>query len=69
MARGPKEQTVTLVTSTGKKQSFSLKHAERLLDMGKELNGGWSLDPQSQYIYDEENGIRIKPNKGNTARS
>lgn len=69
MARTPKEQTVTLVTPKGKKQSFDLKHAERLLDMGKDLNGGWSIDPQSPYIYDEENGIRIKPNKGNSAKA
>lgn len=63
MARGPKKQTITLVTSKGVKQDFDLKHAERLLDMGTALNGGWSVDPQSPYYYDEENGIRLKTDK------
>jgi hypothetical protein len=69
MARGPKEQAITLVTPKGEKRSFSIKHAERLLDMGSALNGGWTIDPESSYYYDEENGIRIKSGKGNTAKA
>ena len=69
MARGPKKQTVTLVTPGGEKRAFDLKHAERLLDMGSALNGGWSVDPQSPYYYDEENGIRLKADKRNSAKA
>lgn len=69
MARGPKKQTITLVTPNGEKRAFDLKHAERLLDMGPALNGGWSVDPQSPYHYDEENGIRLKADKRNSAKA
>lgn len=69
MAHPKREQTVTLVTSTGVKKAFELKHAERLLDMGPALNGGWSIDPQSSYYYDEENGIRLKTDKRNSAKA
>lgn len=69
MARGKKEQTVILVTPSGEKQEFGLQHAERLLDMGPNLNGGWKIDPTSNYYYDEENGIRLKANKGNSAKA
>lgn len=67
--RGAKEQTVVLVTPSGVKRSFGIKHAERLLDMGETLNGGWSVDPQSPYYYDEENGIRLKQDKRNSAKA
>lgn len=69
MARGKKEPTITLVNSKGRKQEFGLQHAERLLDLGSELNGGWEVDPASNYYYDEENGIRLKANKGNSAKA
>lgn len=69
MARKVKEQTVTLCTPKGKKQEFSISHAERLLDMGEELNGGWTIDVNSPYYYDEENGIRLKSNKANSAET
>ena len=69
MARGPKQKTVTLITPNGEKRSFGIKHAERLLDMGPALNGGWAIDPQSPYYYDEENGIRVKSDKGNSAKA
>ena len=58
-----------LVTPDGKKQAFNIKHAERLLDLGPALNGGWVIDPNSNYYYDEENGIRVKADKGNTAKA
>jgi hypothetical protein len=69
MARGKKEKTIILVTPSGEKQEFGLQHAERLLDMGSALNGGWKVDPASNYYYDEENGIRLKANKGNSAKA
>lgn len=69
MARGPKKQTVTLVTPKGVKQEFDIQHAERLLDMGPALNGGWDVDPESKYYYDEENGLRLKADKGNSGKA
>ena len=69
MARPKREQTITLVTPDGKKQTFNIQHAERLLDLGPALNGGWVIDPNSNYYYDEENGIRVKADKGNTAKA
>lgn len=69
MARPIKEKTITLVTPGGVKRKFGLAHAERLLDLGSALNGGWTVDPMSEYYYDEENGIRLKSNKGNTAKA
>lgn len=50
-------------------QEFGVAHAERLLDMGTALNGGWTLPADSAYIYDEENGLRLKSNKANTAET
>lgn len=67
--RKAKEQKVVLVTKAGFKRSYSLQHAERILDMGEALNGGWSVDPESPYYYDEENGIRLKSDKGNSAKA
>ena len=69
MARPKKPQTVTLVTPDGRKQAFGIQHAERLLDLGPVLNGGWTIDPNSSYTYDEENGIRVKSDKGDTAKA
>ena len=69
MARGKKQKTVTLVTPSGVKQQFGIQHAERLLDLGSALNGGWAIDPDSEYEYDEENGIRLKANTGNAAKA
>lgn len=69
MARSKKQPTITLVTKSGIKQTFNLQHAERLLDLGPALNGGWSVDPESKYYYDEENGIRLKSDKGNSAKA
>jgi len=69
MARPKRQKTVTLVTPTGVKQQFGIQHAERLLDLGTALNGGWMIDPNSNYYYDEENGIRLKSDKGNSAEA
>ena len=49
-------------------QSFELQHAERLLDMGTALNGGWELPEDSDYYFDEENGLRLKSDKANPAK-
>jgi len=68
--RPKKAPTVKLVVEkSGMSQEFSVSHAERLLDMGEFLNGGWKLPKDSNYIYDEENGLRLKANKGNTAEA
>ena len=68
--RPKKAPTVTLVVEKyNVSQEFSISHAERLLDMGEVLNGGWTLPENSAYIYDEENGLRLKTNTGNTAEA
>lgn len=69
MARPKREQTILLVTPNGVKRPFGIQHAERLLDLGPELNGGWTIDPESDYYYNEENGVRLKPDKGNSAKA
>ena len=55
-----KQKTVTLVTPSGVKQQFGIQHAERLLGLGPSLNGGWTIDPNSDYYYDEENSEKPK---------
>lgn len=68
--RKKKEPTVKLVVPKyGKEQEFTVPHAERILDMGTYLNGGWELPKDSNYIYDEENGLRIKSDKANTPKA
>ena len=68
--RKKKEQTITLVVPKHNiKQEFGLQHAERLLDMGSAVNGGWVLPEDSNYIYDEENGLRVKSDKANSAKT
>lgn len=68
--RKKKEPTVKLVVPKyGKEQEFGISHAERILDMGTHLNGGWELPKDSNYIYDEENGLRIKSDKANTSKA
>lgn len=68
--RKKKEQTVALVVPKYNiKQEFGIQHAERLLDMGAKLNGGWELPSDSNYIYDEENGLRLKSDKANSGKA
>ena len=68
--RPKKIQKVKLVVPKyNKEQEFDIQHAERLLDMGTQLNGGWILPENSNYIYDEENGIRLKSDKANSAKA
>nr|DAL01089.1 MAG TPA: hypothetical protein [Caudoviricetes sp.] len=68
--RKKKEQTVKLVVPKYNiEQEFGISHAERLLDMGPLLNGGWELPVDSNYYYDEENGLRVKSDKANTAKT
>lgn len=68
--RKKKEQTVTLaVPKYNIKQEFGIEHAERLLDMGPQLNGGWELPGDSNYTYSEENGLRVKSDKANSAET
>lgn len=64
MARKAKESSVVLIVPKyGIEQEFSVQHAERLLDMGTNLNGGWELPENSKFYYDEENGLRVKTDK------
>lgn len=68
--RKKKEQTVTLVVPKYNiKKDFGIQHAERLLDMGTNINGGWELPEDSNYLYDEENGLRLKSDKANSAKT
>ena len=68
--RKKKEQTVTLIVPKYSiKQEFGIEHAERLLDMGPQLNGGWELPGDSNYTYSEENGLRVKSDKANSAKT
>lgn len=69
MRKIKKEKTVILCTPDGEKREFTLSHAERLLDMGDALNGGWKIVENSNYYYDEENGIRLKSDKANIAET
>lgn len=62
--RKKKEITVRLIVQKyGMSRDFDIEHAERLLDMGLELNGGWTLPEDSPYTYTEENGLRLKSDK------
>lgn len=68
--RKKKEQTITLVVPKYNiKKDFGIQHAERLLDMGININGGWELPEDSNYLYDEENGLRLKSDKANSAKT
>lgn len=68
--RKKKEQAVTLVVPKYNiKKDFGIQHAERLLDMGTNMNGGWELPEDSNYLYNEENGLRLKSDKANSAKA
>lgn len=68
--RKKKEQTIILVVPKYNiERAFSIQHAERLLDMGQDLNGGWELPEDSKYSYDEENGLRLKSDKANSEKA
>lgn len=58
-----------LVPEHGIEQEFEIRHAERLLQMGTRANGGWIIPTDSKYYYDTDNGIRIKPDKGDTEKT
>lgn len=65
-----KASTITLIVDKYSiKQEFSIKHAERLLDMGPDASGGWTLPKNSEFTYSKEDGLRRKPDKGNTAKT
>lgn len=50
-------------------QEFEVSHAERILDMGPALNGGWYVPEDSEYEYTEEYGLKLRTNKGNSAET
>lgn len=67
--RPKKQPTVTLsVPKYGIVKEFGVEHAERLLDMGPFLNGGWEL-ADGRYTYSEENGLRLKTDKRNNTET
>lgn len=47
---------------------FGIQHATRLLAMGEGASGGWRLPNDSKYVYDKENGIRLKPDTAVTGQ-
>ena len=62
-----KEQKIVLVVPRyNMRQSFGKAHAERLLALGLESNGGWMLPEDSEYEYVKGYGLRRKPNKADT---
>ncbi len=68
--RPKKSPTVTLVVpKLNMSREFGVAHAERLLDMGEFKNGGWQLPANSNYVYDEEYGLRLKTNKRDSAEA
>ena len=72
MAREPryKKPTVILEAPDGERREFEIQHAERLLDMGSNLNGGWKLTAEeSKYTYDEVYGLRVKTDKANPGKA
>ena len=50
-------------------QEFEITHAERILDMGPVRNGGWHVPKDSEYEYTEEYGLKLKSDKGNSAKT
>lgn len=50
-------------------EEFELSHAERILDMGEAVNGGWHVPEDSEYEYTEEYGLRLKSDKGHSAEA
>ena len=68
--RPKKSPTVTLVVPRhNMSREFSVESAERLLDMGETKNGGWQLPKDSNYVYTEEDGLRLKTDKRDTAEA
>lgn len=49
-------------------KEFEVSHAERILDMGAAVNGGWHVPEDSEYEYTEEYGLRLKSDKGSSAK-
>ena len=54
--------------ANGYSQEFEISHAERILDMGQAINGGWHVPANSEYEYSEEYGLTLKPNKGSNTK-
>lgn len=54
--------TVTLLISgTEKLKEFEVTHAERILSTPK---CGWELPGDSNFIFDNTNGLKLRANKG-----
>lgn len=69
MARQVRKPVKTVRLETDElSQEFEVSHAERVLDMGPALNGGWRVPEDSEYEYTEEYGLRIKADKRDTSK-
>lgn len=63
-----KANTIELFcTADNHKEEFEVNHAERILRMPD--NGGWVLPEDSQYKFDNDNGITIKRGSNDTQRT
>lgn len=63
------KETIVELEVNGKRQSFSIEHATRLLNMGSS-NGGWHLPADSKFRYDKEkHDIRRKSNTRDSEES
>jgi hypothetical protein len=66
----PKVVMVELISGSGTLRSFEKGHAERILAMGPERNGGWAIAPGSKYQFDEENDvISIRTDSGSNSET
>lgn len=60
---------VLVVPKYSKRQEFSVDHAERLLAMGTEANGGWVIPEYSKYEYIKGYGIKRRPDKADSEKA
>jgi hypothetical protein len=66
----PKVTMVELISGSGVRRSFEKGHAERILAMGPERNGGWAIPSDSKYQFDEENDvISIRTDSGSASKT
>lgn len=70
MARLRKKPEIKVRLEAGDiSQEFEFSHAERILDMGPAVNGGWRVPEDSEFEYTEEYGLRFKSDKADTAEA
>lgn len=69
MAKKRETLVILEVAKIGKQQEFEFSHAERLLNMGVVMSGGWALPEDSKYTYTKENGLRVKTDRGSANKA